>query len=92
MRALDGFCGRGGWTRGLQAAGFTVDGFDLEDQPEYPGQFTRADARTFHAEPGVYDVVVTARPTARAASRRGRSSSRWQRGSATDRRRNGRDG
>jgi hypothetical protein len=62
MRALDGFCGRGGWTRGLIEAGFECDGFDLDPQPDYPGRFLQADARTFHPEPETYDVVVMSPP------------------------------
>lgn len=36
MRALDGYCCAGGASEGLEAAGFGVEGTDIEDQPEYP--------------------------------------------------------
>lgn len=35
--ALDLCCGKGGWTIGLQAAGWEVIGFDIEAWPGYPG-------------------------------------------------------
>lgn len=44
-RALDLFCGAGGATRGLMAAGFHVTGIDLNPQPQYCGDsFVQADA------------------------------------------------
>lgn len=44
-RALDLFCGAGGITKGLQAAGFYVVGIDLERPSRYPGdEFLCADA------------------------------------------------
>lgn len=42
--ALDICCRKGGATKGLQRAGFYVWGWDIEDQPGYPGDhFTRGD-------------------------------------------------
>lgn len=45
MIAVDLCCGRGGWTRGLQAAGWTVYGFDVAQDPLYPGKFIQGDVR-----------------------------------------------
>lgn len=41
------YCGRGGWTKGFMAHGFTCRGFDIDAQFRgiYPGRFTRADVR-----------------------------------------------
>jgi len=47
--ALDFFCGRGGWTRGLIAAGWRVIGIDLVHYPDYPGEFVQADVRQIDA-------------------------------------------
>ena len=45
MRAIDLFCGAGGATRGLMAAGFHVTGIDLKPQPNFCGDaFVQADA------------------------------------------------
>jgi hypothetical protein len=39
----DLFCGRGGWTKGFQAHGWHCIGIDLNQQPDYPGEFIQAD-------------------------------------------------
>ncbi len=45
--AVDLCCGKGGWTRGLQAAGFRVVGVDLVHWSDYPGEyFIKQDIRT----------------------------------------------
>lgn len=43
--AIDLFCGKGGWTIGLMAAGFDVIGYDIVQYAEYPGEFQLQDVR-----------------------------------------------
>ena len=43
--ALDLCCGKGGWTIGLQAAGWDVIGFDVEEWDGYPGVLVTGDVR-----------------------------------------------
>lgn len=41
---IDLFCGAGGAAAGYHDAGFEVIGVDIEDQPNYPYEFVKADA------------------------------------------------
>ncbi len=47
--AIDLCCGKGGWARGLIAAGFHVIGFDIEEsfRADYPGEFHCVDVLEF---------------------------------------------
>ena len=44
---LDLFCGAGGGGWGYKSAGFNIFGVDINDQPRYPGWFSRGDALEF---------------------------------------------
>ncbi len=50
--AVDLFCGLGGWTDGLTAAGYRVVGFDNErhcyGEARYPAQLVLQDVLTIH--------------------------------------------
>lgn len=46
--AIDLFCGKGGWTNGLQAAGYQCIGFDIADMGGYPGELVLQDVLTLN--------------------------------------------
>lgn len=68
--AIDLFCGLGGWTRGLLDAGFNCVGFDIEAQPEYPGEFVLTDVLTLHGPQFQDATLIVASPPCQAYSYR----------------------
>ena len=64
--AVDMFCGLGGWTEGLLAAGFRVVGFDIERHTygpnRYPAQLVLQDVLTIHGSQFRDAALIVASP------------------------------
>jgi hypothetical protein len=64
--AIDLFCGLGGWTEGLLAAGYYVVGFDIEQHQygdaKYPAQLVLQDVLTLHGKQFKDAALIVASP------------------------------
>ena len=72
--AIDLFCGLGGWTEGLIAAGYHVVGFDVErhvyGSHRYPAQLVLQDVLTIHGSQFKGTALIVASPPCQAYSYR----------------------
>jgi hypothetical protein len=72
--AIDLFCGLGGWTNGLQAAGYSVIGFDIEQHAygdeRYPATLVLQDVLTIHGAQFRRAALIVASPPCQAYSYR----------------------
>jgi C-5 cytosine-specific DNA methylase len=70
--AIDLFCGLGGWTEALLAAGYDVVGFDIERHQygahRYPGQLVLQDVRTLHGAQFREAALIVSSPPCQAYS------------------------
>lgn len=62
-------CGKGGWAKAFLAAGWDVRGFDIDDQPDYPGTFHRRDVLTISGREFVDGTLIVASPPCEQFSR-----------------------
>lgn len=70
--AIDLYCGRGGWTDGLLAAGFNVIGFDIVHFPEYAGRLVVQDVMSLHGSQFNRASLIVASPPCTEFSRFGK--------------------
>jgi len=60
---IDLCCGSGGWAEGFIAEGWTVYGYDIMDQPDYPGTLIIVDAKGLTAaDLPPHDAIVGSPP------------------------------
>src|SRR2546427_5551657 len=78
MRALDLFCGFGGWSDGFAAMGFDVTGVDIDRSIAriYPFDFILADVRNLNGSKMLshFDVIVSSPPCTEFSTARRRTA------------------
>ena len=71
-RAIDLFCGLGGWTEGLRAEGYDVTGYDIEaheyGEQKYPATLVLRDVLTIHGSEFADADLIVASPPCQAYS------------------------
>jgi hypothetical protein len=66
---IDLCCGSGGWAAGFIAEGYQVVGYDIVDQPKYPGRFVMRDVRGLDGRDFRITTVIVASPPCEQFSR-----------------------
>ncbi len=62
-------CGSGGWAAGLIEMGYHVIGYDIDHQPNYPGEFRRSDVKQLSGYQWKDDAFIVASPPCEQFSR-----------------------